>query len=176
MRTFGLVSDVRLSGLATEGGGLLGAMGFFGVSFLLSLHLILVLGIGKGERTCTVDLVTQNKLWSICGRRLGGLEGKTEWFCGVRESERPMGNFRGREANIDVAGGGGLCRTNSTPWSKGRVVCCWFGGRAWTVPGRSGRSVVGPDVRCEGLLVLAFSASLGKMKSLRSLARLDCRV
>lgn len=88
MRTFGLVSDVRLSGLATEGGGLLGAMGFFGVSFLLSLHLILVLGIGKGERTCTVDLVTQNKLWSICGRRLGGLEGKTEWFCGVRESDQ----------------------------------------------------------------------------------------
>lgn len=33
------------------------------------------------------------------------------------------------------------------------------------MPGRSGRSVVGPDVRCEGLLVRAFSVSLGKMKS-----------
>lgn len=46
------------------------------------------LGNRQGERICTVDLVTQNKLWSICGRRLGGLEGKIEWLCGVRESDQ----------------------------------------------------------------------------------------
>lgn len=43
--------------MVIEGGGFFGVMGFFGVSFLLSLYLILVLGIGKGEWICIVDFV-----------------------------------------------------------------------------------------------------------------------
>lgn len=147
--------------------------------FRRQLSVKLTFDPGLGNRQGGTDMYSRSrhsKQAVVNLRSSSGRAGRKNRMVLWSPRKRPMGNFRGREANIDVAGGGGLCRTNSTPWSKGRVVCCWFGGRAWTVPGRSGRSVVGPDVRCEGLLVLAFSASLGKMKSLRSLARLDCRV